>query len=149
MGWKHESKKGGEIMAWQEPKTDWKSSDAMNYKDYNRIKNNLLYLHDKVCKEWGQFPIEDMGEDLDSVKVRYDAKYFNAFETNVDTINQNMLTQNYGFRQTFYYNGAFPKPEELNRIEGATLKMKQIIDGKNAGKIRIAFRLGAQKGLYL
>lgn len=145
----NESKKGGEIMAWQEPKTDWTSQDALNYKDYNRIKNNLAYLHEQVCSEWGDFPIENMGEDLDLLTVMYDAKYFNAFEANIDTINNHMLTKDYGFRQTFYYNGAFIGAQELNRIESATLKMKQIVAGKKAGKIRLSFRLGAPKGLKL
>lgn len=146
-------------MAWQEPKTNWSAQDAFNYKDYNRIKNNLIHLHEQVCEEWGNFRIEDMGEDLiapenveantPTEKFMYDAMRFNAFEANVDTINQNMLTKDYGFRQTFYYNGAFPKPEEFNRIEKASLRMKQIIEGKKAGKIRLPFRLGAPKGLYL
>lgn len=146
-------------MAWQEPKTNWSAQDAFNYKDYNRIKNNLAYLYEQVCEEWGDFPIEDMGEDLlapedvesnsPPEKFMYDAMRFNAFEANVDTINKHMLTKDYGFRQTFYYNGAFPKPEEFNRIEGATLKMNQIAAGKKAGKIRLAFRMGASKGLYL
>lgn len=144
-------------MAWQEPKTDWTGQDAFGYKDYNRIKNNLNYLHEQVCEEWRDFIIEDMGEDLiapedvgiDSPPERfmYDAMRFNAFEANVDTINQHMLTKDYGFRQTFYYNGAFPKPEEFNRIESATLRMKRIADGKRAGKIRLEFRMSAPKGL--
>lgn len=134
-------------MAWQEPKTNWTSDDALNYKDYNRIKNNLLYLHDQVCMEWGNFEIQNMGEDLNFIKTLYDAKYFNAFEANIDLINQQMLKEDYGFRQTFYYNGAFPKPEEFNRIESTTLRMKRITDGKRAGKIRLAFRMGAPKGL--
>lgn len=156
---KHESKKGGEIMAWQEPKTDWTAQNTFNYKDYNRIKNNLVYLHEQVCEEWVDFPIEDMGEDLlapeevesDSPpeKFMYDAMRFNAFEANVDTINQHMLKKDYGFRQTFYYNGAFPKPEEFNRLENATLNMKRINEGKKSGKIRLAFRFGAPKGLYV
>lgn len=146
-------------MAWQEPKTNWTSDDALGYKDYNRIKNNLIYLHDQVREEWGYFEIEDMGDDLiapEEVGINspperfmYDAMRFNAFEANVDKINQQMLKEDYGFRQTFYYNGAFPKPEEFNRIEGAALRMKQLVDGKKSGKIRLAFRLGDLKGLYI
>lgn len=146
-------------MAWQEPKTDWTAQDAFNYKDYNRIKNNLSYLHNQACAEWGNFDIEEMGEDLlapedvepgsPPEKFMYDAMRFNGFEANVDTINQHMLKKDYGFRQTFYYNGAFPKPEEFNRIEAAMLNMKRINDGKKSGKIRLAFRLGAPKGLYV
>lgn len=31
-------------MEWITPKTDWVSSDYFNVSDYNRIKNNALYL---------------------------------------------------------------------------------------------------------
>ena len=98
---------------------------------------------------WQEFEIEDMGEDITSYKQDYNFVYFNAFESNVDIINKNMFTQNYGMRQNFYPNGVFIKFDELNRIESAILKMKQIIDGKKAGMKRLPFRLGAPKGLYL
>ena len=35
-------------MAWINPKTDWTKNDRFNYSDYNRIKNNLNYLHEKT-----------------------------------------------------------------------------------------------------
>ena len=134
---------------WQTPKTNWTNSDRFNMEDYNRIKNNLRYLWEEVCDMWKEFEIEDMGEDITSYKQDYNFVYFNAFESNVDIINKNMFTQNYGMRQNFYPNGVFIKFDELNRIESAILKMKQIIDGKKAGMKRLPFRLGAPKGLYL
>lgn len=134
---------------WTTPKTDWTSTDRFNKEDYNRIKNNLQYLHEEACKLWDEFTIEDMGDDITSYRENYDFKYFNAFESNVETINKNIFTQNYGMRQNFYPNGVFIKYDELNRIESATLRMKNIIDGKRAGKIHLPFRLGAPKGLYL
>lgn len=134
---------------WQTPKTNWTNSDRFNMEDYNRIKNNLHYLWEEVCDMWQEFEIEDMGEDITSYKQDYNFVYFNAFESNVDIINKNMFTQNYGMRQNFYPNGVFIKFDELNRIESAILKMKQIIDGKKAGMKRLPFRLGAPKGLYL
>ena len=134
---------------WQTPKTNWTNSDRFNMEDYNRIKNNLHYLWEEVCDMWQEFEIEDMGEDITSYKQDYNFVYFNAFESNVDIINKNMFTQNYGMKQNFYPNGVFIKFDELNRIESAILKMKQIIDGKKAGMKRLPFRLGAPKGLYL
>lgn len=136
-------------VTWQKPKTDWTADDRFNIKDYNRIKNNLAYLWEEVCKMWEEFDIEDMGEDITSIKAIWNVQYFNAFESNVDTINQHMLTQSFGLRQTFYVNGVFIQYGELNRIEGAILKMKQIVDGKKAGIRRLSFRLGAPKGLRL
>lgn len=136
-------------MAWQEPKTDWTAQDRLNYKDYNRIKNNLAHLHSEAVEIWGDFEIEDMGVDMTSNREGWKYRYFNAFESNVDTINSHIFTQDYGFRQTFYSNGPFIGFAELNRIESAILDMKRIIDGVKAGRIRLAFRLGAPKGLKL
>ncbi|MCM1235994.1 MAG: hypothetical protein NC489_38375 [Ruminococcus flavefaciens] len=137
-------------MAWKEPKTDWIAQDALQYKDYNRIKNNLEYLHREATEMWGDFDIEDMGADMESNKEGWNYRYFNAIEANVDIINSHMtFSENYGFRQTFYSNGPFIGATELNRIEGAILGMNRIIEGIKAGRIRIAFRLGFPKGLYL
>lgn len=138
------------MAVWQTPKTDWTDEDRFNFKDYNRIKNNLAYLHDKVSDIWGEFTISDMGEDMTSVKEGFYADMFNALEENLETINQNMLiVQNLGIRQTFYDNGVFISVAELNRIESGMLMIKRIIEGWEAGKIRLSFRLGAPKGLYL
>lgn len=134
---------------WQKPKTDWAADDRFNIKDYNRIKKNLTYLWEEAEKIWGEFNIEDMGEDVTSINEIWNVQYFNAFESNVDTINQHMFTQNLGLRQTFYVNGVFIRFDELNRIESAILKMKGIVDGAKAGRVRLAFRLGYPKGLKL
>lgn len=136
-------------MDWQEPKTDWTARKPINYKDYNRIKNNILYLYNEATEIWGDFDIEDMGADMTSNKEGWKYRYFNAIESNIDTINNHIFTQNYGFRQTFYSNGPFIGFSELNRIESAILGMKQIIDGVKAGRVRLAFRLGAPKGLKM
>lgn len=134
---------------WKTPKTDWTEEDAFGYKDFNRIKNNLVYLWKKVQKYWTSFEIKDMGSDITSYEEEWNVDYFNAIEENVDTINSHMYVMDYGFRQTFYVNGVFIKAEELNRIEGATLKMNQIIEGIQEGKTRLSFRLGTPKGLRL
>lgn len=135
---------------WREPKTDWTESDAFNLKDYKRIRNNLLFLRNKISGIWGAFSIADMGNDQSDPKYIWKVQYFNAIEENLETINKRMIIiKNYGYKQTFYNNGAFIGFSELNRIEDATLQMKRIIDGWEAGLRRLSFRLGAPKGLYL
>lgn len=135
---------------WREPKTDWTADDVFNLKDYNRIRNNLIYLNKIISNIWREFSIEDMGNDPTSHKYIWKAKYFNAIEENLEIINQHsLIVKNYGYKQTFYNNGVFIGFSELNRIESATLQMKQIIDGWEAGFRRLSFRLGAPKGLYL
>lgn len=134
-------------MAWEEPKTNWTPQDRINYKDYNRIKRNLTYLWQEAGKYGRSFNIEDMGVDITSYLQGWDYRYFNAFETNVDIINSHILKKNYGFKQTFYSNGPFIGYAELNRIESAIFDMRRTIEGIKAGRIRLAFRLGAPKGL--
>lgn len=135
---------------WREPKTNWTETDRFNLRDYNRIRNNLVFLNRRISDIWGEFSIQDMGNDQTSVKYIYKVQYFNAIEENLEIINKHsLIVKNYGFKQTFYPNGVFIGFSELNRIESATLKMKQIIDGWEAGLRRIPFRLGAPKGLYV
>ena len=135
---------------WRTPKTDWTETDAFNLKDYKRIRNNLLFLRNKISGIWGAFNIADMGNDQSDPKYIWEVQYFNAIEENLETINKRMIiVKNYGYKQTFYNNGAFIGFSELNRIESATLQMKQIIDGWEAGLRRLPFRLGAPQGLYL
>ena len=64
---------------WVEPKTDWKSTDRFNFSDYNRIKNNLIWLHAKSEELWKKFNIEDMGEDITSYATYWNVDMFNAF----------------------------------------------------------------------
>ena len=91
-----------------------------------------------------------MGNDQTSHKYIWKVQYFNAIEENLEIINRHsLIVKNYGYKQTFYNNGAFIGFSELNRIENATLQMKRIIEGWEAGLQRLSFRLGAPKGLYL
>ncbi len=136
-------------MGWTEPKIDWTSEDRLNYQDYNRIKNNLEHIWAEACAMYGNFPLADMGEDISSYEADWKVQNFNAIESNIDVVNEHIFTQDFGIRQTFYENGPFIRYGELNRIEGATLRMKGVIDGAKAGKVRLSFRLGAKKEIKI
>lgn len=135
------------VTIWRPPKTNWTSNDRFNYVDYNRIKNNLQWLYEKAVELYKTFPIADMGEDIESYTAYWPVAFFNAWEQNLDTINKNMFVQNYGNKQVFYENGTFIQWNELNRIEGATLRMREILDSQEAGLKRLSFRLGNFKGV--
>jgi len=141
----YESKKGGGFMAWITPKTDWSKTDRFNIEDYNRIKNNLAHLHERAQELYLSFPIQDMGEDVLSYEAYRHADAFNLFEENLEAINQNMFTQDYGASMVFFDNGPFIPPQELNRIEGATLAMMDVLDRQSAGLRKIPFTLGAYR----
>ena len=132
-------------MAWIEPKTNWDSSSRFNIEDFNRIKNNLLYLHDVASIRVGAFEIESMGEDLFVGEDEYKnwvVEDFNAIENNLHTISTKIMDADIGTKKTFYENGLMPDYVELNRIESVTLRNKNALDNLSAGLRRIPFKLG-------
>lgn len=152
MVWKYESQKGSYVMAveWKEPKIDWnKNRDRFNIEDYNRIKNNLTYLHEKAKALYKNFSIEDMGEDLMDYTPYLYADQFNRFEKNLEIINSSALPQDIGASQTFYSNGKFIDYEELNRIENAMLSIKKMFENQEIGLRKIPFRLGAFRDIRI
>lgn len=139
--------KGNSVMAWSTPKTDWTASDSFNIGDYNRIKNNLKYLHDESELIYGAYGITDMGSDISGYTGFWDVAKFNAFENNLQTINEHMIDSPIGQKMTFYPNGVFIGYAELNRIENATLTLKATIDGWYEAMATLPFRLGAKRAL--
>ena len=135
-------------MAWIQPKTNWTVSDRFNISDYNRIKGNLDFLEDKAETLYMSFDTQDMGPEKTYVDYIY-ASEINKFEENLEKINQNIFTQDFGDRQTFVPNGVFITYDELNRIESAILNMYNLLDRQKAGLIRLAFRFGNMKGVQV
>lgn len=133
------------VMLWHTPKTDWKETDRFNISDFNRIKNNLIYLHELSEELQRNYSMPDMGDDITDYKPYWDVKKFNLFETNLDLINDHIFTVDYGMGQTFYENGIFIKWDELNRIESAILSMNEIMQKQKSGLRKIGFRLGSYK----
>lgn len=127
-------------MNWIEPKTDWKYGDYFNAVDYNRIKNNLLYLHVKINE---LFPPETELPDLGADKVLTDYFYaseFNAFEEELEAINNQAYGYDIGTKQTFYPLGRFIGYAERNRIESACLRLYKMIEQIETQTRRTVFR---------
>ena len=135
-------------MAWIEPKTDWNALSKFNIEDFNRIRNNILYLHEFALITIGFFEIENMGEEyivgVDEYK-NWLVEDFNAIENNLHTISKKIIDKDIGAKKTFYENGLMPDFAELNRIETVILNNKNALDNLSAGIRRIPFRLGQYK----
>lgn len=136
-------------MAWIEPKTNWVSTDRFNIEDYNRIKGNIEYLHERAEKLYRAFGIQNMGEDKADYSAFFYANEFNLFEQDLAIINQSIFTQDLGVSQTFYDNGPFIQWDELNRIESATVAMLELLNRQRAGLRRLSFQLGNMKGVKI
>lgn len=149
-------------MAWIEPKTDWSAQysdtglfigDFFNVEDYNRIKNNLLYLRELSTKLMNNVPVVTVGQDKhypDGANPDFDNDHFfadeiNLIEDGLEALDERMGFVDFGDKQTFYDNGKFIDADELNRIERAELKMYNLLVSSIAGKLRLAFRLGTRE----
>lgn len=143
------SEKGCDVMAWIEPKTDWAESDRFNIGDYNRLKGNLIFLHEQAEELYPRFQIADMGADKNSYADYFYADEFNKFEENLETINESIFTQALGVRQTFFDNGVFIQYDELNRLESGMLKIYELLNRQKIGQRRLSFRLGNMKGVRI
>ena len=136
-------------MAWITPKTNWVETDRFNIEDFNRIKNNLTYLRDWAREIFSYVPLENMGQDIDSYTTYWDVDYFNAFEDNVEALNEGIRNKDYGNKMTFAENGYFINYSELNRIESATADMKRLCDEQYKLLQRLSFRLGTYRDIRI
>lgn len=153
-------KKGeGKDMEWITPKIDWSThysdtglfiGDFFNVDDYNRIKNNLLYVRELAAQLILDVPEIVVGADKhypDGNNPDFDNDHFfadeiNLIENGLEALDQIMEFVYFGQKQTFYENGRFIDAEELNRIERAELEMYNFLTSSIAGKQRLSFRLG-------
>ena len=130
---------------WIEPKTNWKSSDKINFSDYNRIKNNISYLRDIALTLYSDFPWNNMGADKNSYVQYPYADEFNNLENNLVLLRNYTYAFYSGNAKTWYENQRTPNFEDLNRLEGACLKMYNGLNLQADMRERLAFRLGDAK----
>lgn len=139
------------IGEWSPPKTNWSGKwegnvyvgDYFTYIDYNRIKDNLLFLIGYASQMYDMTTF-DFGEEKAEGDIPY-ADEFNMFEKAIETVN----AETYGFsytRKTWYENRSVPTADDYNRIEGMMLKLYQSLVAQRKAQNRLAFTLGGMKG---
>ena len=112
-------------LSWITPKTDWKASTPFTYTDYNRIRNNLLYINDRLNAMYPDVAQElDLGEAKTGYTANYHASEFNAFEDALESFTRIGGDANKGERNTYYPNTPFIGYKDLNRIESCCLSWK-------------------------
>lgn len=108
---------------WITPKTDWNSSTRFSYVDYNRIRNNLLYINDMLNNLYPSVAKEiDLGEEKTGYSEGYYISEFNAFEDALESFNRIGQDVSLGNKKTFVGNKSFIEYDECNRLESSLLK---------------------------
>ena len=136
-------------MAWTTPKTDWYGAVVngvytgarFNAVDFNRIKNNLVYLRDLAVKVYEEFSITAVGADKTTADYFY-AEEINKMEQNLATINAKTLKMSYGTAPTYSDNGRTMDYAELNRLEGAILDLYDKLTNQYEGRRKFKWNFG-------
>ena len=128
-------------MAYITPKTDWEATDPITPTDYNRIKNNLVYINDLFNHMYDNPYTFNPGADIGE-KEFFKASKFNMFEDCVEHLQRSGRIYTFGERSYYYDNGHLPNYTQLNRlekcieayantdiaVEGVTISPKKYID---------------------
>lgn len=112
-------------LEWITPKTDWTLSTPFTYVDYNRIRNNLLYLNDMFNETYPDKAVElDLGEAKTGYTNEYFPSEFNAFEEALISFTRIGRDVNIGKRGYYSSNSPFISADALNRIESCCVRWK-------------------------
>lgn len=103
-------------MAYTKPKTDWEATDPITAADYNRIKNNLVYLNDKYNATYPNPYTFNPGADMGAQQF-FKASKFNMFEDCVEHFQRSGRIITFGERSYYEENGRMPNFNQLNRLE--------------------------------
>ena len=142
-------------MAWETPKTNWQGAintdgvyvgDYFNAIDFNRIKNNLIYLWELATRLYPDFQIVSLGTDKTTADYFY-ADEINQLEENLNAINENTLKKNYGTAPVYVPNGSTMDFQELNRLESAILDLYTLLTNQSNSRRMFTWNFGIKGGL--
>lgn len=124
---------------WIEPKTDWVAEDWISHTDYNRIRNNLLYLNDKCNTHFPPDVIIDLGSEKALGDYAYASEY-NALENALENINTRAYNYDIGTTRQYAMMGQTIDYKELNRLESGCLRLYKMFEQIEQKSRRTAFR---------
>lgn len=139
-------------VTWNKPKTDWYGytdesgiyhGDRFNVADYERIRNNLLFLKEKAKRYYKLFDYENM--DKKTVRDYLYADDINAIEDNLATLSKKTVGLSFGEQPIFYANSPTFNYDELNRIESALETLYARIYTDSRSVYQLSFTLGEPK----
>jgi len=131
-------------MAWLDPVTNWKSTDFINFSDYNRIKNNVAYIL-SIAPSLVADDYPTMGADKTSYLQYPRASEWNEIENALHQLAVN-ISGIFDVKM-FMDNGNTPDNVELNRIEKMSLILKVKYESSIKAKYRMRFNIGRKRSV--
>lgn len=130
-------------MIWIEPKTTWNGESFDVEVDYERIRNNIMYVNMLFNKYYGDCELIDM-----PVYTYSDVPteiFFNTQPLNLERIVQNSYRPiNFQTMRSYVASGTPYNYEDLNIIESNTLLLYNILNSYESNKRRLPFKLGTK-----
>ncbi len=139
-------------MAWQTPKTDWKTQydaagrytgDYFEAADYKRIIGNLEYLQNLRNTLWPDLSLGFMGE-VTQADFAF-ASDFNLGEENLQKLVASSADPGIGPVCRWEGNGPSPTAADLNRIESGVLALYQMLQQQKQARPKLAFGLNRRE----
>ena len=130
------------IVEWMTPKTDWKETDFINVEDFNRIRNNILWVKQESERFYKVYDFTTPLVEPVSYNSYAFTETWNNLEDALDDIVKNTDDMNIGEKKTFYAYEQYIDFNELNRIESACLTYKEMIEAQEITVNRLSFILG-------
>lgn len=132
---------------WIEPKTNWTKDDSINIEDFNRIRNNLLYLYEKSKTLYKDYNLsKQLVEEVNYSSYAYADKW-NFLEFTSNDIYNNTYKLNVGTMKEFIAYQSYIDFNELNRLENLCLKYYELLKGQENIVEKLSFTLGDYRGV--
>ena len=132
-------------MAWQTPKISWTESDAFRLDpDYERIRDNLLYLRQRAAAITRRPDYGEMSSyTADGLPL---ADFFNRVEENLAALADAVQLRPEYSTRSFSPGSLVWDWRDLERIEGMLLQVYNDLNAIESGQQKLAFCLGG--GLF-
>lgn len=138
-------------MAYESPKTNWKSTDYFNPKDYNRICENIARIYSDYVIPLYSANIDSSGIVMPTTLVKdYTSMlYASEFQEIEDAVyNINAFTCKFRYsKKTWRANAKAPDYKDMNRIEEMIGKLHDALKSQYDNRGRLPFTLGRKKGV--
>lgn len=127
-------------MSWTTPKTNWHDGEAFLLQpDYARIRANLLALHAQALPLYPGAAAPNLENPAQNDWAR--CSFFTAVEQSCAALIETTVPENAYTPRTFAGNDRVWTAADLNRIEGAALRLHNQLQGQKDAQPRLAFIL--------